>query len=361
MHYAPSVSLEAIYDDLGRISRQQGELSEATVAVATTLLARPRYAASPNPAGLLVEDLERVIEAIPNEPGPGSKSLADWSALNFRSYARRYFSLDEPGATLTHRRRFGRTSEPGGSETAWMTRAVLLRVASALLVLEAEEAAPNPSAGRPRDYRIESVRAFTRFYRDIPLPEARWRLFPDRRYLLFPFHARIEYTIRLSNGEREGSFDLPFPRRHTRLEGLSGQQMIGERSAERGPNVPIVGFRGRPASESQRQSGGVVQFAVHYRPFFAKPPRTGIAVEYRVEQPVDELTLQVKVDFAPFEYEWTVWGPDVGTNGILPVDGPLWHTTTPKVGHTYSLFGDEAGSGGSRGTADALTGASSVT
>jgi hypothetical protein len=156
------MSLEEIYSDLEAIAKKRGPLDEEAVLSATAILARPRYAKSESPCALLVEDLEHVIASIPNYPSP--EASPPWASQNFRGYARRYFSLDAAGQTLSNRRAFGR-KEPGGSVLAWMHRGVLYRVAAGLIELWASADEPSTALPVP-GHRIEALQVIKHFNPD---------------------------------------------------------------------------------------------------------------------------------------------------------------------------------------------------
>ncbi|MGE5700830.1 MAG: hypothetical protein ACM3VU_00275 [Arthrospira platensis] len=335
------MSLEDIYADLDKIAKHQGKLDEEAVLSAAAILARPRYATSSNSAALLVEDLKQVIEAIPNYPDPQGKPKEKWSSYNLQSYARQYFSLDNPGTTLSYRRMFGRQGDPGGSFGKWMSRGVLFRVAAGLLELEVNDLASAPEATHSHDYRIESVRAIrqigkSRFasVRDILVYDL--SIFRSGRHML-------ELPVSLPHEGHLSVFacDGPNTRFAVKKTLIS---MVG------GRNFDSIVFE-----IPQQYVNESVHITVDSKPrvetlrtrFFAKHEhrwrllREHMMTKYLVTQPVDTLILEVDVYPKKLanQFDW------VATSGIdnpheagyAGVDDNTLRIENPDIGRTYCL------------------------
>jgi len=328
------MSLEEIYADLDKITRHQGVLNEEAVLGATTILALPRYVDSPNKATLLVEDIKHVISTIPNYPPPKGRDIKAWSVYNFHDWARRLFSLDEAGTALTHRRRFGRKAEPGGAETTWIHRAVLLRVASGLFELHADDRTSASGVAPSQGYRIESLRVARRIKRhseeSLPRRSPLWE-----RLSLFPYTDTLEYNLRLLTPGTH-SFVVPFPPRYTKLIGYDNQdQNLRLETTANDQAVPMLMFG------SQREPGSLITIRAQHRPLMIKPSLVFPTVIYVVDQPMDELTLVVNMSRSvQDEYDWHIIRPEiVGDDISLAINKPEWSCKNPHVGWHYQLSG----------------------
>lgn len=141
-----AMALEDIYDDLYAVAKHRGPLDEEAVRRATAVLAMPRYAQAPNPAALLVEDLKRVIDTIPDaasatDEDDEAEAKRESSVARMGMLARRYFSLEDAGKPLTDRRVLPGEKPPGGGVGAWRNQGVIYRVIAGLLELQLEVAA----------------------------------------------------------------------------------------------------------------------------------------------------------------------------------------------------------------------------
>jgi hypothetical protein len=139
------MDFEALFDDLLGIALHIGELDKEAVSKATSLLALPRYANAADSRGLLVRDIESVIDEIP--PGPLPRSRTSGLTLDHQQHTRLFFSLDEPGTQLTHRRKVG------GGVTRWQTPAVIYRVLLGLLELD-----DGPGRHAETSFELDAVR-----------------------------------------------------------------------------------------------------------------------------------------------------------------------------------------------------------
>jgi hypothetical protein len=340
------MSLEEIYADLDKIAKHQGKLDEDAVLGAAAILARPRYAASSNPAALLVEDLERVIEAVPNYPDPQGKPKEEWSSYNLRSYARQYFSLDNPGATLSYRRMFGRKGDSGGSLGTWMSRGVLFRVAAGLLELEINDLTSTPEATQSQDYRIESVRAI----REI----GKSRFASVRDTLVYDLSVSTPGRHMLSL-----PFSLPYEQHLSAFtyDGLDKHYSVKSQlvSVDRGRNFDTVIFE-----IPQQYVDESVRITVVSKPrietlrtrLLAKHDHRWrllsehMAAKYLVAQPMNTLILEVEVYPKKLadQFDW------IATSGIDSPDeaehaGVVDNTLRldhPDIGRTYCLSGTPA-------------------
>ena len=319
------MSLQDIYSDLERIAKHLGPLDKDAVRGATSILARPRYTASLDPAALLVDDLKSVIEAIPNYPVPKTSADVEWSSYKFKNYARRYFSLDAAGQMFTHRRNFGR-NDPGGSVGAWMNRGVLYRVAAGLLELWAPDTDPHGTGGYQTD-RVRATRSLS------PGP-------------LFSKFEVLEYDLRL-NVSGPHLLPLPLPTRFTSLETVAPEREDGTPKAQL---VAIGGTRlagftyGRRAAVvfgSQQPPGERVTIKVVGVTFVDDDPAGSARSAYQVDQPVSKLELEVNLQ-SPNHYKWQVFKTARGEPDEVPIDTPVagsWHCDSPEVGYTYLLRG----------------------
>jgi hypothetical protein len=316
------MSLEAIYSDLEAIAKKRGPLNEDAVRTATAILAQPRYAESPSPGALLIKDLERVIEAIPNYPAP--ETSPPWASQNFRDYARRYFSLDASGQTFTHRRTFGR-KETGGSVGAWMSRGVLYRVAAGLLELWADASNPDAADGGEMmpGYRIDSVQA-TR------------RVEPDP---LRPTRNVLKFDLRLT-APGPHLLVLPFMTKSTTLIEVSTERADGTPKSQLMPVESDGGWTfAAVAFGAQQPPGERVQIMVENRPLREIGPHVWSA--YRPNQSIGSLILEV-IPYSTRDYKWEVLKTDPGESDYMTINTPssgIWRCENPDEGVKYELHG----------------------
>ncbi len=305
------MSLEDLHKDLEAIAKHVGPLDEDAVTRATTILARARYTASPNPAALLVDDLKRVIEAIPNYPVPETSTDVEWSSYKFRSYARRYFSLDAIGEGFTHRRTFGR-KDPGGSVGAWMTRGILYRVAAGLIDIWASS-----DSERGLSYCIDFLHAL-RYFK--PNGLARDIL----EYELTTFTSGAHIVV------------LPLPAKSTTLMEFDAEHAGSD------PKPQVVGVDGTAASNSAvvfsvKQEGVHVRIKVqHTSP--GSYPQTDCVVERQTKKLVLEVDLPVESANA---YSWDVSRSSRCLPGVETLAEPSegkWSCEDPEPG-SYALVG----------------------
>jgi hypothetical protein len=346
--YPSRMSLEEIYEDLDAIARHIGELDENAVRDASAILARPRYAESEEPVARLVADLWQIVEAIPNYPVPDGRTPSkEWSVYNFGTYARRYFSLEEAGTNLTHRRTFGGKLNAGGPFLTWIGRAVLFRVAAGLIELELDTVGGGLHNQKNEAYEIETVRVVSSFRHGVT-DTRRMAWLPFDWFRCRPYVHTIDYAIRILEKCEWHTLDLPFPARGTKVMGSSGRTNIGW-NVTGDQKVPCVTFC---PVEGLSQVGDLIHIKIVYRPLVVRASLT-IAAGFRVRQSVGELILEIEPtgsrwsaqqDKRIAEGEWTVAGPDVGGAGkrILGVDDPTWRCVHPKRG-VYILYGDPAG------------------
>ena len=328
------MSVEDIYGDLEKIAKHVGSLDKDAVRDATSILARPRYTASVDPPGLLVDDLKSVIEAIPNYPVPATSANVEWSSYKFQNYARRYFSLDAAGQMFTNRRNFGR-KDPGGSVGAWMNRGVLYRVAAGLLALWAPDNDPRSNIG----YRIDRVRATRDLYPGLLFDSKSDSLRYDLRLVvsgphLLPLPLPARFTS-LSTVVTECDDGTP----KAQLVALGGKRLAGLGGSKR---VAAVVFG------SQQPSGERVAITVERHTFEDGSPThpggrpTGSARSmYRVDQPVSRLELAVDLQSSK-DYKWQVFKTAHDELSGPPIDIPAvgsWYCDSPEVGYTYLLLG----------------------
>jgi hypothetical protein len=327
------MSLEDIYTDLYAIAGHRGPLDEDAVRGATTILARPRYAESPTPAAQLVEDLEGVIESIPNDVAGDDEEEQKGSALPayasryFRSHARRYFSLDGAGETLTRRRAFGRKNV-NGTVLTWTNRGVIYRVAAGLLELWARTDGPNATGNETSYglcYRIDSVKA-------IRYIERVW----DR-----PTRDVLEYDIRLLTAGPH-ILVLPFPAVSTILSVVSTERAAGN------PKPQLIAVAGQNKSfaavvfGAQQQPGERVRIQVDHVPQGFRFRGNHAWSHYLVDQPVGALVLEVCPRRPSDDYKWQVsaYGPVNSEAKAIakPSDG-IWSCENPEAGWRYRLDG----------------------
>src|ERR1035441_3868165 len=136
-----STTFEAIYSDLYGIARHIGPLDEDAVKGAGVILSFERYRRASEPARLLAADLIGIIEGLPDDAGGEDRVEGDARAsetpvgIGLRTSARRYFSREGTGQTLTNRRKLG-GEKLSGSTAKWMNYGTLYRVAAGLYELQ---------------------------------------------------------------------------------------------------------------------------------------------------------------------------------------------------------------------------------
>lgn len=324
--------LDDLYGELYAIAKHQGPLDEEAVAGAALLLGQ--YDGEPNPRALLVADIERVIESIPLDTGDeeerGDGPPPAYASRYFQSHARRYFSLDGAGQAISHRRAFGRKNV-NGTVVTWTNRAVIYRVAAGLLALWIEKEYDGDDVSglaseeaKPRGYHISSVRA-TKYI--------------DRYWWLRPSREVLRYDLRL-NSLGPHILELPSsigttlppvastePGRHSAAELVTGHRgLVGVVFG--GLLSPGEGMRLRVDRRSHR--------------FRLTPHRP--EVKYRVNEPVDTLTLAVETHRSGVKWE-VVEEQYVNSDGTLQPasevidepDGSTWVCGKPKIHATYTL------------------------
>jgi hypothetical protein len=332
------MSLEAIYADLYGVAKHRGPLDEDAVRRATAVLALPRYARAANPAALLVEDLKRVIAAIPDAVATSDEDedAHDEAAAEQRSsvaymgkLARRYFSLEAVGDTITDRRIIEATRPPGSTVT-WRNRGVVYRVIAGLLELQVEvaEATAVTHVASELSYRVDSVR-LTRETEGLS-----W----------YPRTDTLEYDIcLLASGPH--LLVLPFPPQQTKLVVVASERPSGYpqpqlvRIADDGDRAAAVVFG------AQQPPGERVRIQVEHRRRSFRPLAQwrSECISYQVSHPVGELVLQLRIyGDTTTDATWgvTARGPVASDAKTLaqPVSG-IWGCTNPEIGKTYTLFG----------------------
>jgi hypothetical protein len=341
------VDVEEIYADLDRIARGLGELDEAAVSDATAILSLPRYQAVSNPAGLLVEDLQCVIEATPNYPPQQGATAEEHGSHNLRNYARRYFSLDEPGTNFTHRRAFGRKTELGGSLGTWMNRGVLWRMAAGLLAIQFEQLQAEADL-EPPSYKVQAL-TIERDIRTIavePNPvfqllrrSRRFHALYERfRICSIPYKESLTYEVQILE-ERPHILPLPLPPRHLKLWPTDNRRdCLTSRATPNGHRVPRLAFG------EQLRAGVSASFTVVHSPWVARGCSSFLRLDYIVDQPIETLTLEFEVR-KPARYTWTAWhlwcGPEDEINEFSETDAPDVPKKTfdaPPVGSHCTLY-----------------------
>lgn len=310
--------LEAIYSDLEAIAKKRGPLNEDAVRLATTILARPRYAESPSPSALLVEDLERVIDSIPNYPAP--ETSPPWASQNFRDYARRYFSLDGAGQTLSHRRAFGR-KDPGGSVLTWMHRGVLYRVAAGLVELWAVGDSQDSNVSeRTLGYRIDFLHEIKHFNPDGSA----------RNILKYELHV-------ITSGPH--ILVLPLAAQSTTLTEFDAEHAGSD------PKPQVVEVDGTAVScaalvFSVQQPAERVRIKVQHTTRDSYPQTHEHTIDHQVKRLVLEVNLPESSRNA---YKWEVRGSMPGSpdNTIDEPSEGMWACENPQVGKTYRLIGTQ--------------------
>lgn len=330
------MALEDIYADLYAVAKHRGPLDEEAVRRATAVLALPRYARASNPAALLVEDLKRVIDTIPDAAVPtdeddDAEAKRESAVARMGTLARRYFSLEDSGETLTHRRQLRGESKPSGSTAMWRNQGVVYRVIAGLLELQVEVAAAAEEITETDSrlgYRIDSARLL----RDIR-PHSR----------LYPTRDTLEFDIcLLADGPH--LLMLPFPLRHTELVVVATERPSGH------PQPQLVSVAAAAASAAavvfgaQQQPGERVRIQVERRPrlIWRQPPRLLERVSYHVDMPIGELVLQVRPNALRTKFSWSVSarGPVASDEKVVahPFSN-IWGCSNPEIGKTYTLHG----------------------
>lgn len=335
------MSLENAFTDLLDVAKHRGTLDADAARKATTVLAWPRYASSPNPAALLVEDLKHVIDGIADGPADDDDAGDDDSAedqapdKSLHAYARRYFSLEAAGDTLTDRRRLA--GDPGGGGRRWMSAGVIYRVLAGLLELQVDEA---PAKLRALQNQAPSE----------VLSGAGYRI--DRVRVLRTVHERpmstrdqLEYELSLL-ADGPHLLVLPYPFQYTTLVAAASTHPSGP------PNPQLVKLTGDSgpvaavAFGARQEAGERVQIQVEHAPPSRgwRSPETGL-YPYRssfcVDTPVGNLTLQlhaVAVLQPKYRWEVTKHGPmtsDPATIAKPPTS--IWSRDNPEVGNVYTL------------------------
>jgi hypothetical protein len=333
------MSLEDAFADLLEVAKHRGELDREAVRKATTVLAWPRYAGSLDPAGLLVEDLKRVIDGVADGPGDddeagddGNDQVADKS---LHAYARRYFSQEAPGTNFTHRRMLA--GNPGGGARRWMSAGVIYRVLAGLLELQVDEApaklralrdqAPSEVLSGP-GYRIDRVRVLRTVHEQ-------------------PMSARdqLEYELSLL-ADGPHLLVLPYPFQYMTLVAAASTHPSGPPKPQlvklAGDREPIAAV----AFGAHQEAGERVQIQVEHAPpsRWWRSPETGLypyRSSFRVDTPVGNLTLQLHSDavLQP-KYEWEVTRHGPMTSDQATVAKPatsIWSRDNPEVGNVYTL------------------------
>jgi hypothetical protein len=324
------MSVEEIYDELYAIAGHVGPLDEDAVQSATRILALPRYAASPPRAALLVDDLKHVISEIPADTWPEKPEGDPWASRYFRSYARRFFSLDASGEMLSHRRSFGR-KDPGGTAGTWMNRGVVYRVAAGLLELWSETGNLQEWQDEARieqGYRINAIRATRHLEKS--------KSFPSRDVFEYKLHL-------LTTGPH--LLMLPFPYRYTALAlshntmHLTGQPQPQLISVERDSQQVAAAIFGLDAQPEQR-----VSLQVEHRPRITGRCPDLTSCGYEVNQPVGSLTLAVASwEIHKEEREWRLLAIDSkdprDATTLDEPSAPYVSISQPEVGTWYQLDG----------------------
>jgi hypothetical protein len=315
------MSLEDAFADLLAVAKHRGELDREAVRKATTVLTWPRYADSPDPGGLLVEDLKRVIESITDGPADRATDEADGEVepqgpdKSLRAYARRYFSQEAPGKTLTDRRRLA--GDPGGGGRRWMSAGVIYRVLAGLL--EVQASASPQGAG----YHVVSVAA-TRHVNEDSWP--------------FPTRDVVEYDIHLlSDGPH--LLMLPYPRRHTKLSTVASEHPSGSPQPQLIAVDDDAGSVAAVVFGAHQPPGERIRIEVARQPFRFMEEQFPYAMGFAVNQPVDHLELGVRSSKRlPEEWIVSVTGKVTDDYQVLArVQAATWRCDKPEVGKTYEM------------------------
>jgi hypothetical protein len=310
------MGVERLYDELYAIAKHVGSLDETAVSGADWILSQSRYATAPNPSGLLVEDLKRVIADIPTDTHPEKKEPDPaWNGRYFQLYAKRYFLLEAAGEQIEHRRSFGRKGRPSA---VWMNRGVVYRVAAGLLMLWSDfENASGAGLLGDQGYEIEEVRMARQINPVMVREHLKYEiavLRPDPQVLMLPFPAGKLTSVSYFT---DAEILHPPPQRVTVRMHQKPWTAVVFGMHDPGAHLRII------ADRISRRSGSPEAF-------------------FPVDQPIGNLGLRVEDNVGPSnEYRWEARSVDaLGHVTVLERDaGNEWFIENPSAKMGYELRG----------------------